>query len=253
MSPLLQPTFDNRPELAASDLLPLSEASLALLDAASAIEPVDDRLLETTPARDLSDCISGLVSSLRALDVKAVVERKSWWRQFTGADLEARLKFDLACKTLRGACEEGRARAKAARDAGSLLWRTARRTEADQQRLAVVVREARAALNAPGAREAPPEIRARFERRIANLMTLEAANALVLKQIELSISTLRGLLDRFMEVERLLLPLWQRTSLAAAQAISPDTTTPHPFLDLPQLHASLVAGLDTLFDGKANA
>jgi hypothetical protein len=229
-------------------LLPLSEMGLAALDKASETMPIDQGLLQTTPARDLTECLSSLVSSFRTLDVEKVQSKTSWWDRLIGTDVEAQLEFNLACQNLNNVCQVTRERAEAARNTGSLLWRTRQQLEQDQNQLQGLIELVRRTLAASPS-DVNSDIRARFERRLANLMALSAANSLTLKQIDLSIGVLRGLLDRHVEIDQLVKPLWERVGLAAAQGVTGDVVT-QKTPDLSQLHAGLVNRIDTLLQGS---
>jgi hypothetical protein len=49
-------------------------------------------------------------------------------------------------------------------------------------------------------------------------MAMHAANVLTIEQISPAVGLLTGLLDRFTDVDTMLLPLWERSVLAMAHA-----------------------------------
>jgi hypothetical protein len=189
--------------------------AIAAFDAALVVEAPNVALLEGTPARSLSVAIAGLVRSLQKLDVDRVNRRFTWLERFTGADLEARIAFDIASRHLSIEMAEVAASASRARAVLASL-------HADQPRLA-------AATNAYGsllfatlsfldAHSGEVSDIDRLRRRAANLQALHASSRMTETQISLAIDGLTGLLDRYADVEQLLLPVWQHHALTIAQS-----------------------------------
>jgi hypothetical protein len=237
------------PLLRVEDFVPLSEGGLERLDAAAHVSDVDPSLLHATPARDLTERLFELTAALRALDVGAVLQRQGWWSRLTGRDLEARLRLELACRNLASIAAGASMAAAEARAAGSKLWRTRQDVVADLSRLDGVLAVLSAGM--PMVADADPKLRARFERRVANLAVLQSSNRLTLAQLELAIDNLKALLDRFGEVERLLVPLWRHGALAASQGVSTAASAISAYRDLKSVHGGLVSEAELITQGMA--
>lgn len=198
----------------------LSEAVLESFDRAAQVTRFAEDLFDPRASGELAMRLEALVAALQDADVEMVAKHGQWRHRLFGADIEARLKFAVA----RRNCERALGEAKAA--AGE----TARRiqqleaalpvVQSDQRRLDSLDGKARdfAARLAQPESPAERELHARFERRRANLGQLRAANALTQSQIPVAVSHQRQVLDRFVDVETVLFPVWQRHCLALMEA-----------------------------------
>ena len=200
--------------------------AIAAFDAALVVESPDAMLLEGTPARSLSESIANLVRSLQKLDVDRVNRRFTWLERFTGADLEARIAFDIAARHLSIEMAEVAASAERARAVLSALHGDQPRLAAATIAYATLLAATLAFLEAHSGEAGDVD---RLRRRAANLQALQASSQMSETQIELAIDGLTGLLDRYADVEQLLLPVWQQHALTIAQGPSnlSSTTVPH--------------------------
>jgi hypothetical protein len=174
-------------------------------------------LLGSTPSRDIRIRTQAIVDLLEAIDLAHLLRRQGIIGRFTGADVEARLEFELASHKVLAAFSQLRSTARNSARVRQLLRLASDDLLQEQARLADVIPVARDLLaRSRGADAFSVE---RFERRLANLMALESANVMTIQQISLSEQLLTALLDRFNDVETLLLPLWQRHALAIAQSV----------------------------------
>jgi len=204
--------------LPAETLAPcIDEASIAVLDAAASTAPFDADLLRMPAAADMRRRITAVVALLEKMDHGKLLRKHNPISRLVGADVEARLEFELAGERVLDAIGQLRVAAQNARRLGAKLTAAATAITAEQQRLDAVIDggKQRLASAAPG----DEFHRARFERRLSNIMALHAANVLTIEQIALASRIITGLLDRFTDVEMLLLPIWQRNALALATSV----------------------------------
>jgi hypothetical protein len=205
-------------EAGESSYLPkaLDEHAVAALDEAANGLTFDLDLLRTTPARDIRTQIEATVALLERMDHRALLRRQGLLSRLTGADIEARLEFELASQKVLAAAGKLREAAQNGRRILALLTETREQLAIEQTRLEQTIAAGRQLLaTCP---DADDFVVARFERRLANLMAMHAANVLTIEQISLAVGVLAGLLDRFTDVDTLLLPLWERSVLAMAHA-----------------------------------
>ena len=194
----------------------LDEEAVTALDSAAQSEPFKLDLLRTAPARDMRLKIEEVVALLEKMDAGRMLARQGPISRLTGADVEARLEFELAGQKVLTAIADLRRAAGNGRHIRALLVQGREELTGEQARLETVISEAQLLLAAT--RDADEFVRARFERRLSNIMAMHAANLLMFEQIKLAEDVLTGLLDRFTDVETLLLPLWQRNVIALAHA-----------------------------------
>jgi hypothetical protein len=230
-------------DLGQSGLLPdgLDETALAALDAAAHTAAFDMDLLRTPAARDIRLQIEAIVTLLRKMDDRAVLARQGLLSRLTGADVEARLEFELAGQNVLTAMGRLRRAAQNGRHVLGLLAAARADLVAEQARLEALIAAAKALLTTASAKD--EFIATRFERRLANIMAMHAANILTIEQIGLAHGVLSGLLDRITDVDTLLLPLWQRNVLALAHA---SVGSPHrdAARDFAHSHRQLISHLD---------
>ena len=192
----------------------------------------DELLLAATPARQLAERMAALIASLTRIDIGRVARRQGWWSRFTGADLEARVEFEVAAASLADAMRRTGVAAADARRARAAMRADLPRLDRAQQ-----AHEALAGATAAFLRDsdgADPAV-ARLYRRLGNLEALHASNRIARAQMVLAIDHLSDLLDRYADIEQLLFPVWQRHALAIAQSAAPPGEVP-ALLD--QFHAA---------------
>jgi hypothetical protein len=173
-------------------------------------------LLRTPAARDIRLQIDSIVTLLNKMDDRVVLAKQGLLSRLTGADVEARLEFELAGQNVLAAMGRLRQAAQNGRRVHGLLVAARAELVAEQARLEALISAAKALLTTTAV--ADEFIAARFERRLANIMAMHAANILTIEQIGLAHGVLSGVLDRVTDVDTLLLPLWQRNLLAFAHA-----------------------------------
>lgn len=197
-----------------SETGPLTQADVEGLDAAARTTEVDDALLRMTPARDIRARIGAVVGLLEKMEPQRLLRKQGPIARLTGADVEARLEFELASEEVLAAMRQLRVAAQNATRLLQMLERTRSEIAGDQHRLALAIEWGQERLTTCAGTE--EFILARFERRLANITAMHTANTLTIEQIGLARTVLTSLLDRFTDVETLMLPLWQRHMLALA-------------------------------------
>lgn len=198
----------------------LSEAVLERFDQAAQISCIPDELFDARASVELTAKLEALVEVVRRADVDEVASRQGWRHRLFGADVEARLQFTLARKH----CEEALCKAKdAARSTAQRIQQLEALlpiAQADQTRLDALdatVTALRASLTPPQT-NTERDLRSRFDRRLTNLTSLRASNALALAQIPVALAHQRQALERFIDVEMVLFPIWQRHCLAVIES-----------------------------------
>lgn len=195
----------------------LCNEAVEALDAAARTHSFDDDLLRTAPARDMRLQIEAMLTTLDKMDPDRVLARQGTISRLTGADIEARLEFELLGKRVMAVADQLRRAAGNGKRIRSLLADGKNDIISENARLDEVIEEAGQLLSR--AHDTSDDfVHARFERRLSNLIAMRASNDLALKQIDLGVEVLSGLLDRFTDVDMLLLPLWQRKVIALAHA-----------------------------------
>jgi len=198
---------------------PESDQALAAFDAAISVVSPDEDLLSGAPARELMSAMASVVKSLRTIDAERVARRQGWFARFTGADIEARLEFELAIKSVSDQMHRLATSASAARHARNLMDREIAKLDASFAPNEALIMETRELLHSG---PVTPDA-ARLQRRLANLEALHASNQLSRAQAMLAINNVVGLLDRYTEIQNLLYPVWQQHALAVAQgAVAPE-------------------------------
>lgn len=232
------PTPNTAEEPSASAVI--DNEAVAALDVAARSPRMDSNLLNSAPARDIRTSANDLIAMLEEVDLQKMLRKQGLVGRFTGADVEARLEFELASHRVADLFRQLTRAAQAGRRIREILDKTRLELIDEQGRLALVISDARLLLSQSVGSDL--SLIARFERRLANIMALEAANTLTIQQIELSASVLASLLDRFTDIETLLLPLWQRNALAIihGEAITSRSSVVTAFLDA---HSNLIGFL----------
>lgn len=225
------------------NLTVIDDSALQAFDAAIAPFTPTEELLSVAPGRGLTDAMAALVHSMRLLNVDEVNRKFNWYQRFTGLNLEARIKFDIATEQLSHQMEELVVAAERTR-------RTVRMLQADLPRLhqarasnEALVDLAYAALRD---RDGNDFHVARLMRKVANLEAICASNKLAEAQFKLSIDALSSQIDRFGEIEKMLFPMWQQHAFAIAQSQSMGSENSSLILKFSQTHdqitRQLVAG-----------
>ena len=192
------------------------EAALAVLDAGHAVRAIDNDLLSPENASVLRRAIARALATVSGLDVEKLVARQGWLQRLTGADIEARLTFELAARQVELALDalqpaSDRARALlAAMDGECAALRQA------QPRLAALIAFGEEVLARDDGGD--PVLSDRFNRRLSNLIAIHAANEMAIAQFRLAATGLKSLLDRYTDIATVVVPLWRQHLFAVLHA-----------------------------------
>ncbi len=222
------------------DLVVIDDAALEAFDAAIVPYAPAEELLSVAPGRGLSDTMAALVQSMRQLSVDQVNRKFNWYQRFTGLDLEARIRFDIATEQLSQQMEELVVAAEPARRMVRMLQSDLPRLHQARASNEALVDIAYAALRD---RDGNDFHVARLMRKVANLEAICASNKLAEAQITLSIDTLSSQIDRFSEIEKMLFPMWQQHALAIAQSHSLGSEANNLMLKFSQTHDQIARQL----------
>ena len=207
----------NGPAASFLSLATIDEPAIIWLDEAARSFEFDADILRLPTALDIQRQIQATIAAIRATDHQALLAKQGFLARLTGADVEARLKFELAGENVLNAVQQLRQAATNGARVRRALLETRGRLVAEQARFDTVIDRAHSLLGRAAQRDEYQL--ARFERKLANLRALHASNVLAIEQIALSDRVLAGLLDRLGEVDGLLFPLWQRQMLAVAGTV----------------------------------
>ncbi len=197
----------------------MNEAAVAALDEAAKGPTFDLQLLQVAPVKDITRQVAVTVKTLESMDHSQVLAKQGFFSRMTGADVEARLNFELASQSVLLQISQLRLAASNGKTVRRLLEEARTELIIEQDRLNDLIAEAKAFLAANMNAEA--FVVSRFERRLSNIMAIHASNMLTIEQISMARQVLAGALDRVTDVETLLLPLWQRNVLAVAHTTDP--------------------------------
>lgn len=234
-----QEGVDGPAELTITRFLPnvLDEKAVEALDTASATKPLNVDLLSTTPVADMRKKIEAIVSLLQRVDHRRLLSSQGMLARLTGANLEARLEFELAAQKVLASVSELHQLAEEGKRISLLLKQLLEDISREQKRLEIVIAEAKDLLKRSDNNDTFTT--SRFERRLTNIIAIHAANCSTIQQTILADKTLQSMLDRVMDVETLLVPLWQRNVLALAHASVGEELRENAG-NLAQVHNSLI-------------
>jgi hypothetical protein len=219
----------------------LDDAAVAELDEAASGAGIDIDLLRSTPARDIRARIEAVLTLLQGVDHRALLAKQGLFSRLTGADIEARLRFEISAQHLVSAVARLREAALEGRRLRQLLAQARQDLGSEQERLQAVIAAAQALLGREAGSDA--SARDRFERRLANIRALHAANILTIGQMDLAEGVLARLLDRCTDVDTLIIPLWQGQAFALAQAAGRQSLA-RAAQDFTGTHRHLIAHLE---------
>ena len=180
---------------------------------------------EKTPVAALSDKLARMVDCMRDADPRALAAKPSWLERLTGRALEREVLHQVASQTIESLMADAEGASQAVGEQVRDLDRLLAEQEVRIRRLEVLIHAGRSYLTSNPAAGVPPEgalefdqPRQRFERRLANLATVQAAGEITLHQLRLTRAQSLELLDRFSETVRVLVPLWRQGQRSVAGA-----------------------------------
>lgn len=192
------------------------DEALAVLDRAADRKPINDDLLQVASRQALKQEIINTVHCIKSLELNDLLSKQSWWSRFTGATLEERLKFEAASKKVSRAFP---VLVQLSRDTDRriALMQAERADLSDSlESLDEAIDYGQALVSQPA--ESDEFLFVRFQNRLANLITMKAANTMAIHQFKLAEESLAALNDRFREISTVLFPLWQQHLFAILNA-----------------------------------
>lgn len=196
--------------------LEIDEAAIEQLNLATTSSPFDETLLTKSPAQEITLAVTALIEKLQKVKIDNLLRNHGLLSRFTGADIEARLIFELEVRSLFAQMEHVSTLVEDARSMLATLELTEANIALEQGRLIATLEKANILLQR-GAR-GEPALKVRFERRLANIQALVTSNDLTRCQINLAKDNLVHIIDSIRDTELVVFPLWQRNALALAQA-----------------------------------
>jgi hypothetical protein len=186
----------------------INDDALAWFDDLGRATSIDDKLLSAAEATAVHKAIRQTLKLLQELDLRGLLRKQGLLFRVTGADLEAKLRFELAAKQVTLAFAGLDAAANRARLMVTAMRSERARVVEEVSRLSQAISTAQNLLSEA---HAPDDIHVqRLQRRLGNLQAMHVANTLAIEQFKLAEHGLTSLLDRYREITDLLVPLWQQ-------------------------------------------
>ena len=189
----------------------------------------------------MTSAVHNLVEKLRRLNLDALFKTQNMFSQLTGADIEAKVRFELDVRQISHDVKQIQAQCFNARRLRRDLRVTLEQIGAEDHRHQRIIAAAHRALHA--ANDPDPVLKDRFERRLHNLETLRTSNAVTAAQIGLADTNLSQLIDRVEDATTTLFALWQREAFAIAQNPKPVPKASPVAAAFRQAHDKLIANL----------
>ena len=203
--------------------LAIDDASIDFLGRAARSHPLPEDSLTQMPVRQMTAGIEALVTRLTRLNVNTLIRHQGVLSRLTGADIEARMRFEVEVRQTGADIRELEVAGRSARRIRQDLQVSAEQIGVEQNRLNRIIGAARRVLDETPVDTATEAalLRQRFERRLNNLVALEASNTLTLQQIAMASGNMALLIDRVGDVCTTVFALWQRDALAVAMSAKP--------------------------------
>jgi len=178
-------------------------------------------LMESGSASALADLIAEILSRMKDASPERIARKPTWIEKLLGADVEKLVRYQTAKATLEQLLAEAQSLADKVRETVQTLDQMIDAHADQAQSLQMYIRAGREFLDEnPQAGEHDGDgvqfdrPRERFERKLANLLTLLTSHELSVNQMKLSRAQAVDLLDRFQETVTVLVPVWRQHALA---------------------------------------
>nr|WP_083747150.1 hypothetical protein [Burkholderia sp. M701] len=221
-------------------------------DGADAIDEVSGAI-EGSPVSRLSAKLAEIVESMRTADPRILAKKPNWLSRKLGFAVEARVKYKVARKSIDEDIQEATAFEGDVRDAlekmSSML--ASHRERSNTIRFHLAAGHLYLSRNPDAGRPDQAEMifednRARFSRRLANLATLLTSHGMTEVQLRLGRSSGFDMLDRFVQLTQVLVPVWRQHTLSLISATHED---PELVAAASRAHDALMAGLASSVNG----
>lgn len=208
--------------------------------------------LERSPVSLLAGKIAEIVMKLQNADPRKVTKKPGWLDRVTGADLETRVAYACARKSVDTLIEEAtRLTDEVTRLVADL--ETTLSTHADETReIRIALAAGRLHLARHPDAGAPSRSagavafdnpRERFARRLTNIAALLSSYEMGAHQLELSRVAALDMIDRFHEISTVLVPVWRQQTLLL---VSSRNNNPESVAAAVSAHDSLIQRLSEL-------
>ena len=185
-----------------------SEAALGVLDQAYQAPTISTELLSPETASEMRRSISRALSTISSLDVESLISKQGWLQRLTGADIEARLTFELAAKQVDLVLDAIRGSSERARRLVTAMEDERRALQDGQPHLADFIAFGERVVRQDD--RSDPSVSDRFGRRLSNLIAIHSANEMAIAQFGLAADGLKALLDRYTDIATVVVPLWRQ-------------------------------------------
>ena len=222
------------------------------IDGADSLNELSN-LMEHGAVAALADKISQIVAKLADADPRKIAEKPTWFEKMLGREVERRVRYQVARKTLDQLLDEAEGVAQRVRDTLRALDDMLSTHEAEVDRLRAYIQAGREFLDEnPEAGAAKAGViefdkpRERFARKLANLATLMASHEMSVTQMKLTRAQAVDMLDRFSQTASVLVPVWRQHTLAL---ITTKNMNPAMVAEAAKAHQALMRSLSQSLEG----
>ncbi len=220
----------------------ITATALEQLEQAASSCRLDENLLRASPVIELKAGIGVLLELLENVDLGRLLARQGMFSRLTGTDLEARYVFNHAINAALSAAKRLRASHRTCLNYLETMQREQHRIIDAQGDLDSLIDAARKMVGKD--RDCDTFLRARFERRLSNLMAIQVSNITTIKQFDVTMQMVTSILDRFHDVEGMVLPVWESHALALAHSTVPVRKNTPAVKDFENTNQQLVESLE---------
>lgn len=193
----------------------INQHSLAYMSSLIKGHDIDIQMLTQSPITEASKLSHDLVEIMNSVKFNELLNKQKWFHKFTGADLEARLKFEIAVKNVTSSIVTlSNIGLKISHMQNKLLY-LRDHIKKTQPKISQVINLAKKILEHNT--DSDELLKERFERMLGNIMAFEASNVVTLETSRLALINLQAWKDRIHEVTTVLFPIWQRNAMTMVQ------------------------------------
>jgi len=198
----------SKPDISSVGQAGPDEEALVVLNTGYETRVIDSELLSPERASEMRRGISRALATISSLNVENLIARQGWLQRLIGADIEARLTFELAAKQVESVLETLRISSERARRLLASMEDECVWLRNGQSGLAELIAFGERVSKRDDSRD--PSLSDRFGRRLSNLIAIHAANEMAIAQFGLAVGGLKALLDRYTDISTVVVPLWRQ-------------------------------------------
>jgi uncharacterized protein YaaN involved in tellurite resistance len=188
------------------------------------------QLMQVSSVSKLAGQINLIIQFMKAADPKRIAIKSSWFARFTGANLERRVRFEVAKVSLDELIEQAGVTSKTVSEAITAMDSLINQNREQTEELRTYIEAGKQYLQANPQDQASQQAEhlsfenphERFARRLSNLSALLASHEMSVIQLRLVRAQAIDLLDRFVETTTVLIPVWQQHKVALSSATTLD-------------------------------